>query len=391
MELSCAFYDNVTLRLAALEYSLTHDILSGDCKIDTRGVGASSRADFRWYSSPGGQEINYTILQLQNQRGGTGDPRMQAQATFRDLVVPASLHPTSAHHRRRTNFPGLTLTLSATRLDIDTGIFTDRMYCEHVLTIDLEVPFCADDHIDRFVEVVHALRKCSQELKRHYQTALLHPVDPMAPFLPTPTGLSDEAVSLLNDLKFVSRLDQDGDILGATVDKRSRESPIFLATLDGKKVLTKFVAQYNGTAHGLLADVERAPPLHGVVPVVGGCHVVMGYAEGAHTLLYGKPAGTAEAVKDALQRLHGAGIVFGDVREQNVLDVPGTDGQLAGTWLIDFDWAGKAHDAVYPAMMNNHLNIWPAGVGSGAYMELEHDRQLFRRMFPEAADLHAGW
>ncbi|KAH9924280.1 uncharacterized protein BXZ73DRAFT_103570 [Epithele typhae] len=391
MDLCCAFYDSEDLRLNAVGCSLTHDIFPDDpkYKIDTPGAQASSGTDFRWYLSLDGQEIDYTTLKLKNQRGG-GDPRMQAQTRFRDLILLKGIE-------RRTNFPGLILTLAASRLDIDTSIFTDRMYYEHVLTIDLEVPFCAEDHIDRFVEVVYALRKCTQGLKQHYQTALQQSVDPIAPFLPTPTGLSAEAVSLLNNLKFVNRLDHDGGILTVTVDKCSRAGPIFLATLDGRRVLTKFVAQdkeaarYSETAHRLLADADRAPPLHGVVPIVGGYLVVMGYAEGAHTLLYGKPAGSAKAVKDALQRLHGAGIVFGDLREQNVLHVPATDGQLARTWLIDFDWAGKAHEAVYPAMMNDRLDIWPAGVAPGAYMEIEHDRELFRRMFPEAVDLHTGW
>ena len=50
-----------------------------------------------------------------------------------------------------TNFPMLLLTLTANRLDIETAVFTDAVYCEHLLTLDLALPFRKTEHVNRAI------------------------------------------------------------------------------------------------------------------------------------------------------------------------------------------------------------------------------------------------
>lgn len=53
-----------------------------------------------------------------------------------------------------------------------------------------------------------------------------------------------------------------------------------------------------------------------------------------------------EALRRAIQKLHADDLVFGDLREPNVL----VSGQ--SVMLVDFDWCGKAGEARHPSDVN---------------------------------------
>lgn len=78
--------------------------------------------------------------------------------------------------------------------------------------------------------------------------------------------------------------------------------------------------------------------------------------------------------------LHQTDIVFGDLRDANVLFVPPPGNTMAGgrVYLVDFDWADCAGVGRYPAMLNrdNHDDsMQPNGI-----MEKEHDIKQFESL-----------
>ncbi len=80
---------------------------------------------------------------------------------------------------------------------------------------------------------------------------------------------------------------------------------------------------------------------------------------------------TAEGVKtlrDAVKALHEHALVFGDLRDANVLvDTRGNP------YLIDFDWSGGEGTVRYPLDLNTAGIDWAKGVRPGARIRREHD------------------
>ncbi|KAH9917656.1 uncharacterized protein BXZ73DRAFT_105479 [Epithele typhae] len=346
-------------------------------------------ANIRWYfPSIDGPLLPYAVLELKNERGGRGDARFQALNYYR-----TSLKAADHEYHKHTNFPALILTLTANVLFIEAALFTDTIYCEFLSVLNLSLPFEAVEFSYHVVDVMAAVRRCLNSLRAGYRNVLADrpPVPSLNHFFPQPTALVDTEDSkakpraLPEGLEFICRLDHLGaPVRGLKLKPSTRRcNPIYLAKLHGKVVLVKFTERYNIKAHEMLIDPGLAPPVHHFARIVGGYVIVMEYVppELGHDLNDGKPNGTREEVARALGILHDAGIVFGDLREQNVLHIPATDnGDPARTWLIDFDWAGEAGVTEYPPRMNPGV-AWAAGMVPGAPMKIECDNEMLEILF----------
>ena len=169
-----------------------------------------------------------------------------------------------------------------------------------------------------------------------------------------------------------------------------------------RKLVIKFVEQYGVEAHQLLADAGMAPRLlycglldgrcdvrnagsRTRVNTTGGLYacpvdmVVMEYIEGntvgeASVL----PEDVREKTEEAIQKLHDAQLVFGDLRAVNVM--------ISGdkVFLIDFDWAGKVNEARYPLNLSRSVK-WPkeAEELEMEYILMDHDRFMLDQLFPK--------
>ncbi|CAE6449760.1 unnamed protein product [Rhizoctonia solani] len=162
-------------------------------------------------------------------------------------------------------------------------------------------------------------------------------------------------------------------------------------TDDGRRLVVKFSESYHYEAHKLLSDRSLAPKLisQRAEPVGGNLFMVVMELSGtslerylsAHPKLDHSALDRVRAdVQDALEILHAHNLVFGDLRQPNVLVTQALRGQL-----VDFDWCGLQGQARYPIGMNQSWKLgWPPGVQKGSLMFKQHDRLMLQRLFGQS-------
>ena len=172
-----------------------------------------------------------------------------------------------------------------------------------------------------------------------------------------------------------------------------------------QNLVIKFVDRYGVDAHQLLADAGMAPRLlycglldgrddardagsHAKGRTRGGGlyvgptrMVVMDYIEGEAAAESGSWPGAREKVEQAVQKLHAAQLVFGDLRGPNIIFSEDK------VYLIDFDWAGKVNEARYPRNLSGSVR-WP---GKAEELEMapilmEHDLFMLEQLFPKDSE-----
>ena len=170
-----------------------------------------------------------------------------------------------------------------------------------------------------------------------------------------------------------------------------------------RKLVIKFVDRYGVEAHKVLASAGMAPRLlycgllDGKTDIrsaeshpqgstkLGGLHVgpmrmvVMEHVEGKtadeeHTW----PRDARDKTAKAIQTLHDASLVFGDLRAPNVM-FSGNE-----VFLIDFDWAGKVDEARYPRNLSRSVR-WPEEAEELEMKPIlmDHDWFMLDQLFPK--------
>ncbi|KAI6098167.1 hypothetical protein F5141DRAFT_1066987 [Pisolithus sp. B1] len=156
-----------------------------------------------------------------------------------------------------------------------------------------------------------------------------------------------------------------------------------------KDIMVKFITRYGGGVHHMMADAGFAPTLHYFGPLSSGENtisysklkmVVMDHVRGLMLLDAFKwqtvPTEFPTHLQQAVAHLHGAGFVFGDLREPNILVTPGDELTVR---LINFDWAGKDGEVVYPISILPDVR-WPTGVVGLMPIEKQHDLSNLERI-----------
>lgn len=202
---------------------------------------------------------------------------------------------------------------------------------------------------------------------------------------PNPTPISDTKPP---SLTYCHAISGSGQPVSGLVDLACKMTFLYRATLDGdQRVVVKFTSQYNQEAHKLLASRSLAPKLYYCERVVGGLYmVVMEHVE-AKSLSELRwspkvqipglpiPSIVLTKVEEALRILHSAEIVFGDLREPNILYAH-SDSRV---FLVDFDWCGKHDEHRYPATVNQ-ANGYREDVRGYALMRKEHDTFMLNKL-----------
>jgi len=151
---------------------------------------------------------------------------------------------------------------------------------------------------------------------------------------------------------------------------------MYTATLSdtNQEVIVKFTARYNVVAHRLLADADLAPKLHFCERVVGDLYmVIMDCVDGTSVWQLQEdrkpvPAIVLEDVSRAVRILHEKDIVFGDLRDPNILYLE----SKIHAMLVDFDGCGQDGKDRYLATLNPN-NAWAEDVSPYSIMHKAHD------------------
>ncbi|KAI0089695.1 hypothetical protein BDY19DRAFT_119915 [Irpex rosettiformis] len=328
-------------------------------------------------------EVFSCFVEVRNEVGvGSLDPMMQAQCTYRAMCSSRQFKPI----RMRSCCPCFLVAIAGAHIFVSGAVFSDRLVCEPLLdgSILLGPHFSSGTTdwgvsvgIQRIAHLVSTLEECISDVENHYQgldLQLYSPVDqsPWAPHFRHFTTRKTRNVTL----EYIERIPQE-----------DTEKALFKAfatpeTSSSSIVVVKFTAKYNADAHVRLAELGLAPRVWFCerVESVGGWYVVvMDYVESREVDAIGEYPGAVQALRRAVRVLHDEDLVFGDLREPNVLVTE--DG--ASAMLVDFDWCGKVGEARYPNDINLDGISWHADVCLGGKMEKEHDRWCFRAMTGE--------
>ena len=256
-------------------------------------------------------------------------------------------------------------------------VFVVQPFTEYIyLGGDPEV----DERVTQTAKRFLAFRKAIQDLRSYYRSLRLDDSGPVrAARLPHPTyAVSSEVI---HTLRFVDRFRYQG-LRSDDPDNYGRS--LFSAKLDNKPVLVKFCTQYGAKAHSHLAEHNFAPRLHHCVELVGRVTmVVMDVVEDASIAFYkyqdsDLPNCIVQKVQEAVDTLHAAGFVHGDIRRPNIMV---REDDESSVMLIDFDWAGEAGQARYPVTLNQSDSIpWATGTKPRGLIDMTHDDHMVKML-----------
>jgi hypothetical protein len=250
------------------------------------------------------------------------------------------------------------------------------------------------DNVLRVARVFMAINASMERLRQLYDNFPQADPPRLAHLWPNPTADPTEATQEFPKLEFYAKVDRNDGKALSRIDIDNELHAMYLAEMQTpaspqaeastRIVFVKFAPRYNEDAHRLLASQEPplAPALHFCARVIGDVHMVvmdyipMGRGWSIAPELSGVPKiprDFAEIVKRDVQKgldlLHTRDLVFGDLREPNLLYLPG-DGRRV--LFVDFDWVGQHKVSRYSATLNAGAGLCQ-GVRRGRQMEKEHD------------------
>ena len=377
-----------------------NDLLQGKGRWQTQLAGGSAKPDGVWMEGL----FAYLIIEMKNEPGLGGDPLLRGLVVYSKIVgheevlpfppvlfTPLRCPKQYAQFLGQSNLPVVLLAIAGNRLVISTAIYTDSIYADEVLSVKLYLGPHASDNVLRVARIFMAINKCTERLRRLYVNLKpdTHSMQPAKVLWPNPT--LDSPSPEIPGLEFFSKVDRSlgTPIKQTDINEENKRHAIYLARMRVKgstlttDVLVKFAVKYNMVAHRLLAEHEPplAPVLHSCAPVIGDMYmVVMQYIPDASLLNASLPlpAPNLEAVrrdiKQALDLLHAQDLVFGDLREANVLYLPEGGGRAL---LVDFDGVGRHGKDRYSACLNPDVGL---GVDGFQVMKKSHDIQNFEKL-----------
>ncbi|KZT05465.1 uncharacterized protein LAESUDRAFT_633945, partial [Laetiporus sulphureus 93-53] len=325
------------------------------------------------------------VLELKNEYGVGGNPTLQGTYWY-----AKSLFGLKVRRYSSLWFPYIILGIAGTVLEVSIAVCLEKILVDKILHFEIHDGDDDDETITKLALIVSALKGCARELGIEFHrlekaTAGDGPPENETWHLPRPSVVPSPNFPM-PALKFKSKLSRENRAIVLERDEPNMR-PLFLAdyTHEGSssavETVVKFPVTYNKDAHRMLADKNYAPKLYTGVPVIGGREmVVMERVYGKRMCDYPRnslPNSVFEDIKGALEILHDLKLVFGDLRDTNIMIVEG-DGEgktKVRATLIDFDWVGEDGRASYPALINMKLvgTEYDSDVRARGLMRKQHD------------------
>ncbi|KAF9644455.1 hypothetical protein BDM02DRAFT_3212847 [Thelephora ganbajun] len=364
------FFDDESKREAALK-PILRGLLGGQSEWQKSIADGAAKPDGVWLES----SLVYLIVELKNEPGLEGDPFLQGLAVYGKIITQDKY----AKFFKRSNLPVILLAISGNRLVVSTAVFTDTIYADELLSIRLQLGFHASDNVSYVARVFMAINKSMERLRELYKNLLW----------PSPTADPPGLIEFPK-LEFFCKVNQADGAELSVIDEENQRHATYLARMETETetqvVFVKFAAKYNEGAHRLLANQNPplAPALYFCARVVGDMYMVVmeympkskGQSIGSRSSTDGlpPPAVVLRDVSKGLDLLHERNLVFGDLRETNLLYLAGDGGQVL---FVDFGGVGRDGMDKYSACLNPGAGL---GVDRGQVMEKVHDRQNLGRL-----------
>jgi serine/threonine protein kinase len=218
-----------------------------------------------------------------------------------------------------------------------------------------------------------ALKTAAQRFRQYYESDLPPVASLSVHFRPDPRYPHPQQYTSLQDSRPIR--------FRYTAQPHDDKLIFFGKTDGGTEICIKFTQTYSQGAHLACASRGSAPMLRGFEEIPGGWFmVVMDRVDGNHSPLKESDLNDVMhgLIADAVTSLHQAGYVHGDLRPSNI--VRRNDG--GGFLLLDFDWAGKIGEVLYPMNVNRAPDLWrPEEARDGQYIRAEHDIAMLNNMF----------
>ncbi|KAF9235048.1 hypothetical protein BU15DRAFT_51885 [Melanogaster broomeanus] len=317
------------------------------------------------YVTDGEMSVNdyrYAIAEFKNEVGSTGaEPYCQANLYYLDA--------TREYATMTGCWPCIIVLLFGPYLAFAGATWNLRPVVQTLsCTLQMHYHPTDTDMRTRVARHLAALQKVTRTLERYYRglTTGIHPASSrlQTQLFPHPTYFTSLQDSRQQDFEYSSQPFQDKLIF---FGKLSNQQPICI----------KFVRQYSKDAHCLCASLGCAPILRGFEAIPGGWFmVVMDRLSGEYVELH-KIIATApplDSIRKALARLHQKGYVHGDIRTTNIM-MSRSDPKIF--MLVDFDWAGKIGEVLYPMNVNRGPKLWrPESAVDGRPIMGDHDNAM---------------
>ncbi|KAJ2914043.1 hypothetical protein MD484_g6368, partial [Candolleomyces efflorescens] len=382
------FYDEEERQDAIRQYVNILAGESGRWGVRLKSVGDIKPTASWWHAF----RFPILLLELKNTVGVGGDAMLRAIVPrSQTLLLDFSADAVSKFKdlRGTCNFPVVLIGFTGNRIQVSAAVCAGAIYVSSWCTLDLSSGFHSSQNAVRLARVFKALSSCRPELQSYYDEVLPSPDISrslkLSALYPNPTFISDDVKP--PSLVYRQFMTRNGKPTSDIPRLGNSITAMYIATLGDtdQEVIVKFTARYNKEAHSLLANAGFAPKLHFCERIVGNLHmVVMDRVEGKtifqlHVEQKGIPTGVARQVEEALSIIHEAGIVFGDLRETNIIYTRADGSAGGGVSLVDFDWADKDGEGRYPATLNME-GLWENSVSPYGIMRKAHDLWHLQRI-----------
>ncbi|KAF9476650.1 hypothetical protein BDN70DRAFT_838936 [Pholiota conissans] len=298
-----------------------------------------------------------------------------------------------------TPFPKIFIALNGHKLQIAIAVCLETVVVNEILSLDMRDNFFRAELKQKVARVAVALKDCFTQLTAYYSELT---AGPPLPFFPLPTLVpSDfsqpltrsafEASPNFRGLRIVGRLDPDNN---TEMERRDQPDPAhmrhnlllakWLDHADSEPdLIVKLVKRYGKAAHECLAAENLAPKVYLCQPVIGKFIVVaMERSKGRPLSKFSAAALDAldkpivlEKLRRVVNVLKKHMLVHGDLRAPNIVVDSGNPQEIAVN-VVDFDWAAKHNEGLYPSTINTEElhKEWHSAVGPMKKMKMEHDK-----------------